>query len=228
MTPADVAGVVAREFEAAARDAIEARGRFACAVPGGSVAEHVFPRLATLSLSWPLIDVFWVDERHVSSDDTDANVRAAREYWLDRLAGPLPRLHPMAAGERPLDEAAAIAEADLTATLGEPPHLDLALLGVGPDGHVASLFPGHPVAARSDRWIVPVTGAPKPPPRRLTMSRRTLAEARAVWFVAFGAGKAAVVREARTEPGSQLPVALVARDGSQVRWFLDDAANGRS
>lgn len=226
MTPADVAEAVAHEFESAALEAIEARGRFACAVPGGSVAEHVFPRLAALRLPWPRIDVFWVDERHVPPDDPDANVRAAREYWFDRLTGPPPRLHPMAGAARPLAEAAALAEADLVATLGEPPRLDMAMLGVGPDGHVASLFPGHDAVARRDRRVLPVTGAPKPPPLRLTMSQKTLTDARAVWFIAFGGGKAAVVHAARTDPGSQLPVALVARGASRVRWFLDEAAAG--
>jgi 6-phosphogluconolactonase len=117
-------------------------------------------------------------------------------------------------------------QAALVTTLGSPPRLDLAVLGVGADGHVASLFPLHPVLDCLDVWVAGVSDSPKPPSSRVTLTLATLAHAREIWIVAFGSSKAAAIAEARGNPGSMLPVALVARSGPAVRWFLDGAAGG--
>jgi 6-phosphogluconolactonase len=111
---------------------------------------------------------------------------------------------------------------------GTPPHLDLVLLGVGPDGHVASLFPGSPGWRGSSAWVLAVHDAPKPPPDRLSLGLATFSAASEIWFVAFGAEKAAAIAEARVEPHSPLPVAVVARSGPRVRWFLDRDASTTS
>ena len=226
MTGEDVADAVASAFAQVCRDAVEARGRFSCAVPGGSVAERVFPRLARLDLLWPNVDVFWVDERFVPEHDPETNLGLARRLWLDRLPAPGPRPHGMTARGQSAEAAAVEYERDLIKTVGRPPGVDVAILGVGPDGHVASLFPDHPALRLAHRVVAVVADAPKPPPVRLTLTVPALAAAREIWVVAFGAGKAGAIRAARTDPTSRLPVAIVARSGPPVRWFLDAAAEG--
>jgi 6-phosphogluconolactonase len=123
--------------------------------------------------------------------------------------------------------AAAAAYADeLEQLLGSPPRLDLALLGVGPDGHVCSLFPGHPLLREDRRWAAALDDAPKPPPGRLTLTLPTLAAARLVVVVALGAAKAPAVREALERPGSPLPLSLVAARARRVLFLLDGTAAG--
>lgn len=195
-------------------------------MPGGSVAARVFPRLARLPLPWKNIDLFLADERLVASDHPDSNALAVRQYWLDHLAAGGPRFHPMPTSGVSAEEAARAASHTLCAIAGDPPRLDLVMLGVGPDGHVASLFPERSEWQTSPDWVLAVHDAPKPPPDRLSLGLATLAAAREIWFVAFGAEKAAVVAEARAHLRSPLPLAVVARSGPNVRWFLDDAANG--
>lgn len=224
MTVDDVAAEVARSFASHCRAAVEERGRFACAIPGGSVSDRVLPHVAALDLPWQAVDLFWVDERFVPVTSPDSNLGGAKRRWLDGLPPPGPRVHGMAAGDRTPEETAAAAESDLIETLGRPSRLDLAILGVGPDGHVASLFPGHPALEIADRLVAVVRDAPKPPPLRLTLTVNALAAAREIWIVAFGKEKADVLRNARTDPASRLPVAIVARSGPVVRWFLDDGA----
>lgn len=224
MTPADVAAEMAATFAERVTAAFLRQPRFAVAVPGGSVATTVFPLLAALDLDWSRLDVTFVDERVVPVSDPESNVATARLTWLDRLAPPGPRIiaPPVAAGDPAV--IAARWQASLVEALGSPPRLDLAILGMGPDGHVASLFPQHPVLQVRGAWTAGVTGAPKPPPSRVTLTLPGLAEAAEIWVVAFGSEKAAAAADARRNPASTLPVALVARQGPPVRWFLDDLA----
>ena len=229
MNADSVAAAVAAAFAETASLSIASTGRFLCAVPGGSVAERVLPHLVYAGVDWRSVDVWLADERRVPADDRESNARAVREHWLDRLAaGERPRLHGLHTPDRLTADAVASATRDLLAVAGTPPRLDLIVLGVGPDGHVASLFPSHDTLRRSPDWILAVDDAPKPPPARLSLGLPTLASARAIWFVAFGAGKAGVVAEARTSPDSPLPAAVVARSGPAIRWFLDDEASGTS
>lgn len=225
MTRDEVVGHLTAELIRVAGTAIAARGRFSLAVPGGSVAHAVLPRLATAPIDWRAVDIFLADDRDVATESPESNERLVRELLLRPLGLDAPALHPLVACGVPLSEAAARAARDLTAALGTPPRLDLVLLGVGEDGHVASLFPGHP-ALTDPAWVVPVTDAPKPPPRRLSLGLETLAAARQVWFAAFGAGKAHVVAELRGNPASELPAARVANRASDVRWWLDADAGG--
>lgn len=226
MTPLEVAEDVADAFAELARATLARKRRFACAVPGGSVATTVFPVLATRTLPWSAVDIFLADERFVSPTAPDANARAVRDHWLASLPAGGPAFHPMPTTGDP-DEAARLASDALARRMGTPPQLDLVILGVGPDGHVASLFPGHAWRARPD-WVIAVRDAPKPPPTRLSLGLATLAAARHVWFVAFGAEKAAVIDAVRRDGTSALPVAVVARESRRVRWFLDSAATAVS
>lgn len=190
------------------------------------MAALVFPRVARLPLPWTNIDLFLADERLVDSDHPDSNARAVRQYWLDHLAAARPLFHAMPTRGVSAEGAAHAASHTLCAIAGDPPRLDLVILGVGPDGHVASLFPGLPEWRTSTDWVLAVHDAPKPPPDRLSLGLATLAAAREIWFVAFGAEKAAAIADARADPGSSLPLAVVARSGPNVRWFLDRAASG--
>jgi 6-phosphogluconolactonase len=122
-----------------------------------------------------------------------------------------------------LEETERTVESELLALLGDPPELDVALLGVGQDGHVASLFPGHPVL-REGAWVRSVSDSPKAPARRLTLTLDTLLRARAVVVGVFGAKKAPVIAEALSDRASQLPVARVLRGARECFLFLDPAA----
>jgi 6-phosphogluconolactonase len=223
-TPDGIARTAATRLESLARTAIAGRGRFSCAVPGGSVAETLFPAFAALALPWDRVDVFFGDERAVPASDPDSNVGLARRLWLDAVPA---RVHAMPTGQRDLATAATTYQDDLRATLGDPPRLDLALLGMGPDGHVCSLFPGHPLLDERTRWVAEITDSPKPPPRRLTLTLPVLAAARAIWVAAFGASKAAVIHAAIDDPSSRLPVALAARSGPPALFLLDAEAASR-
>jgi 6-phosphogluconolactonase len=225
VTRDEVAAAVAEAFGALAREAIAGGRRFVCAVPGGSVATTVFPALARLRVPWPEVDILLADERLVPPDHPDANQRAVREHWLAHIEGPPPAFHPMPTVGVGAEEAARLAGAALCGIAGTPPRIDLAILGVGPDGHVASLFPERPAWRESPAWVIAVDDAPKPPARRLSLGLPALAAARQIWFVAFGHEKAAAVAEAQRVPRSPLPVAVVARSGPRVRWFLDAGAN---
>lgn len=218
-----LARAAAARFEQALRDAVTERGRFSCALPGGSVAEVFFPAFAGLALPWEQVHVFFGDERAVPPSDPDSNVGLARRLWLDTVPA---RVHPMPADRDDLAAAATAYAAELRTTLGDPARLDVALLGMGPDGHVCSLFPGHPLLKERTRWVAEITDSPKPPPRRLTLTLPVLAAARAIWIGAFGKAKATIIREAVEDPHSQLPVALAARSGPPAVFLLDaDAAS---
>ncbi len=181
--------------------------------------------MARQALPWSSIDVFLADERLVAPDHPDSNARAVREQWLDHLDTLRPSFHPMTTSGGSAEAAARLASLTLCEVAGTPPRLDLVMLGVGPDGHVASLFPGLPGWRQSSAWVLAVHGAPKPPPDRLSLGLAVLAASHEIWFVAFGAEKAAAIAEARAVPHSPLPVAVVARSGPRVRWFLDRDAS---
>lgn len=209
-------------FEAAARVSVAERGRFACAIPGGSVAWAFLPRLRGTLVDWSKLQVFFGDERAVPPEHPDSNLALARRLWLDHVPIDPAHVHALYAPGCAIEEARTEAERDLVAVLGDPPRLDLALLGMGPDAHVASLFPGHQALA-DPGWVVALRDAPKPPPERLSLGLATLAHAREIVVAAFGAEKAAAVRDALAA-GSALPAALVLRSGPRARLLLDPAS----
>jgi len=222
----EVAAEAAAAFDVRVTETLQRQARFAVAVPGGSVARAVFPRLAELSLPWDRVDLTFVDERVVPLSNPDSNGGAAQAEWIDRL-GPLrPRIIAPPVERVDPDVVAAGWQLSLVDALGTPPRLDLAILGMGSDGHVASLFVGHPLLDRRGAWTAGITDSPKPPPARVTLTLDTLAAAAEIWVVAFGREKAAAVADARENPASQLPVAIVARAARRVQWFLDDSATG--
>jgi len=215
---------LAVRFEEEGRYALAARGRFTLALPGGSVATSFFPRLARVPFDWSRTDFFWGDERAVPPDHPDSNYAAARSLWLTPAGVPEASVHRMKAEEPDLGEAAADYARELAGVAGSPPRLDLVLLGVGPDGHVCSLFAGHPVLGLRDRAVAVVEDSPKPPPRRLTLTLPAVTGAALVIVVALGRGKAEIIRAALEDAGSALPVALVARQARRATFLLDAEA----
>jgi len=201
------------------------RRRFTVALPGGSVATTCFPRLARLPIDWDRCEFFWVDERAVPPGDPESNYGAAQSLWLKPAGVPAARIHRMSADDPDLDKAAE-SYTDVITRFGQrPPRLDYVILGVGPDGHVASLFPGHVLLSEARRLVAAVHDAPKPPPRRMTLTLPLLAGAGRVVVAAFGHAKAEVMREALTNPESALPVAMVLRHAERPLILLDrDAA----
>ena len=223
-TPANLA----ERFTARVADeglrALASRGRFAIALPGGSVAHAFFPRLARDSFDWSRADFFWVDERAVPEDDPESNYGLARALWLDPATVPIDRVHRLQADATDLDGAGVRAEHDLLRCLGRPPRLDIALLGVGQDGHVCSLFPGHALLDEERKWVGVETAAPMPPLRRLTLTLPTLAAAELIVVAAFGETKATAVGAALRDPNSALPLARALHRARKTLVLLDPAA----
>lgn len=199
-------------------------GLFAMAIPGGSVGTHGFPVLSTVLFDWDVTHIFWVDERAVPKTSPDSNFRMADSLWLRKSGASASSIHPMPAGSLDLQTAAAAYSDEIVRVLGTTPRLDLVLLGVGPDGHVASLFPGHASLAEERALVLPIVDAPKPPPRRLTLSLPLLANAERVVIMALGGPKAPVMQEALGQEDSSLPVSLVLRRAKRALVLLDEAA----
>jgi 6-phosphogluconolactonase len=213
--------------DAAAR-AVAARGRFVVALAGGSTPRTAYALLAGElrdRVPWERVHVCFGDERCVPPDDPASNYRMARETLLDRVPIPAPNVLRMP-GELPPDDGAARAERDLRALLGDDPAdaLDVALLGVGGDGHTASLFPGGPALGERARWVVPAEAPPGVAPHwRLTLTLPVLCGAREVVVLAAGAEKRDAVRRAVAGETPPLPSALV-RGREHTAWLVDAAA----
>jgi 6-phosphogluconolactonase len=221
---AGLARRLARLLEEEAERAQARRGLCAVALPGGSVAAIFFPDMARAQCDWSRTAFFWGDERAVPPDDPESNYRVARDLWLEPARVPLANIHRMPADDADAERAARSYEAELTLALGTPPRLDLVLLGMGPDGHVCSLFPGHPLLRERRRRVAPIDDAPKPPARRLTLTLPVLWDAELVVVAALGEAKAAVLHDALDDPASALPVALALRGARRAVVLVDPPA----
>lgn len=196
-----------------------AGGRLSIALTGGSAA-NLYAELAP-ALPQRRVQIWFGDERCVPPDHADSNMRLAREKLLSRLELPDGSLHRMR-GEDDPDAAARAYEAELLdATDGGA--IDLVHLGMGPDGHVCSLFPGHALLQEKERLVAAIHDSPKPPAARITLTLPCLAKAKRALFLVLGESKADAVRAAIEDPASTLPAALVHRMG-HATWLLDRAA----
>jgi len=229
--PAALAEEGARRFVALAGAAIKTRGRFRVALSGGSTPRALHERLAQQhrgAVDWERVEVFWGDERFVPPDDPESCYRMARETLLDHVPVPAANIYPMpTVGSTP--EAAAQAYAETLAAVldAKTPRFDLIFLGLGPDGHTASLFPGHPeVLAPSGALVVAVHDAPKPPSTRLTCTYKVLNAAANVIFLVAGADKAATLRAVLRGPldVARLPAQGVRPAAGSLVWLADAAA----
>jgi 6-phosphogluconolactonase len=214
-------GTVAEALHEILDQAAVARGRATLAIPGGRSPGPTLTALARLCEPFLLarLHLLWLDERAVALANPDRNDAATLAAW--RLGGSLPAfVHTMPAEEPDLNAAAAsYAQTLRAATAGGA--LDACLVGIGDDGHIASLFPNHP-GLRELAEVFPVIDSPKPPPRRLTMGLSVLHRAQRLVVLALGHEKGLVARQARLGPSAQLPVSLLPQD--RCLWYLDDAA----
>ncbi len=209
-----VAETLAEELQAA----VDARGSCRFALAGGSTPRRAYERLSRVEdLPWDKVEVFFGDERCVPPDDAQSNYRMAQEALLGSIS-PAPRVRRIE-GELGAQAAARRYEEAL-----DRRPLDLVLLGMGEDGHTASLFPGDGAIGVADRWVASAT-SPKPPVARVTLTLPALTAARCVIFAVSGAAKAERLEEVfreRREARPRLPAARVR--GPQVRWLVDTAA----
>ena len=220
----------ARRFITVAAEAQEHRS-FIVAFSGGTTPQTLYALLSSdlcrRQVDWTRIEFFFTDERGVPPHHPASNYRLANES-LFRPAGVLPgQVHRMRGEMEDLNAAADLYAHELTALVdGGLPGFDLIFLGLGPDGHTASLFPNSAVLQERTRWVAPVLNAPKPPPRRLTLTVPVLNAAREVIFLVSGKDKAAAVREVLqgTAPGEQYPAKLVQPTAGRLLWLLDKAA----
>jgi len=211
-----------------AAQAVAERGRFTVAVSGGSLPKLLFPPLVSEPLysqiDWSKWHVFWADERCVPLTDPDSNYRLAREYLFDHVEIPPSQIVPINDTFGPA-AAATDYHNKLTQVFaqlpGQLPRFDLILLGMGEDGHTASLFPGHPLLREEELWVAPIFDSPKPPPERITLTLPVLNHARQVIFIATGASKAKAF-SAVTKGNSKLPAGLVQPSDGELHWFVDD------
>lgn len=223
-TPEVIAREVVHLLALAASDAVLRRGIFSMAIPGGSVAEAVLPLLTEVDLPWHHVHLFWVDERAVPSTDSASNAGRARLLLANSHMHGVAFVHGIQGSDSDLDFAAEAYARVLVRVAGDPPILDLVLLGVGEDGHVASLFPGHDALTDTHSTVIVERNAPKEPPGRITLALPVLTNARETMIVAFGASKAAVMREALEDGTADTPVARVVREGARVMVMLDNDA----
>ncbi|HEX6885591.1 MAG TPA: 6-phosphogluconolactonase [Planctomycetota bacterium] len=227
--PAALAAEAERRVLAAAAEALAARGRFSLALAGGSTPRAAYARLATAATDWTRWHVFLGDERVVPPDHADSNEGMARAAWLGRVPARLHRVRT----ELGVEAAAADYEAELRRAFdlgpGEVPVLDLVLLGLGPDGHTASLFPGSPAVRERERLVAPVLDAPKPPPQRVTLTFPVLEAARTVLVLVAGADKAAALAAAldEREPEHELVARRLRHARGALAWLADRAALGQ-
>lgn len=187
---------------------------------GGSTPNSIYEAVATRPLPWERLHVFWGDERCVPPDDELSNYRSAREALLDRVPIPAANIHRIP-GELAAPDAARTAEIELRDVVGRDP-LDLVLLGMGADGHVASLFPGAPALDEQQARFVPTAG---PFAERITVTLPVINSAHHVLVMVQGAAKAHTVRSVlRAVPSPALPATLIAPTRGDAIWLLDAAA----
>ena len=195
---------------------------------GGTIADAIYQQVAELpeaGLDWAAVDFFWGDERYVPADSEDRNDRSVGLDLLDKVGVDPARVHAMPASDEAhpdLDTAAAAYGEEVRAH--GTGSFDLVLLGLGPDGHVASLFPGFDQLERHDAIAMGVTDSPKPPPERITLSFDALNRTHEVWFLVSGEGKADAVARALADEGSVAETPARGITVQNATWFLDEAA----
>ena len=218
-------------------DVCAARGHASLVLTGGGIGTLVLTELAAApardAVDWRHLDMWWGDERFVPTGDPERNETGARQALLDHVDASPDRVHPLPGPDGPDGpdpEAAAARYAGWLLAASQPedhsqvPSFDVLMLGIGPEGHVASLFPGMPALYEEQRTVVAVHGSPKPPPTRLTLTLPAITAAREVWILASGEEKAGAIRLALSGAGPVQVPAAGARGRQQTLFLLDRAA----
>ncbi|MCX4232760.1 6-phosphogluconolactonase [Streptomyces ortus] len=218
-------------------DAQASRGHASVVLTGGRNGNGLLAALASApardAVDWSRLDLWWGDERFLPEGDPERNVTQARDALLDSVPLDPKRVHAMPASDGPwggdVDAAAEAYAAELASAAGPENHasvpsFDVLMLGVGPDTHVASLFPELPAVRETERTVVGVRGAPKPPPVRVTLTLPAIRAAREVWLLAAGEDKAEAAAIALSGAGEIQAPAAGARGRARTLWLLDAAA----
>jgi 6-phosphogluconolactonase len=231
----DIFKRAANLFTDLAAEFAESQGRFSVALSGGSTPKGMFSLLATdpyrSRIDWSKVHLFWGDERSVPPDHKDSNYRMANEAMISKVPIPPENVHRMKAEESDINAAAADYEALLKKHFnlkeGEMPRFDLLLLGMGDDGHTASLFPGTKALSEKQRLVVP-NWVEKFNTNRMTFSAPAINNARTILFMAAGEGKRGPLKEVLSgEPNPNLyPSQLIQATDGRVIWMVDEAAVG--
>ena len=206
-------------------------GRCALALSGGTTPRRVYELLASThraDIRWDAVHVFWGDERYVPPDDPRSNYRMARETLLNHVPCHAANVHPMPTHLASADDAALQYEQVLRAFFEEEwPRFDILLLGLGADGHMASLFPASPALQERSRWVVATT-VPATPPVRVTLTPPAIVAARRICVLVAGADKADALRHVLDETADPTvyPAAGLRAAGDRVSWWADAAAAG--
>lgn len=223
---------VAELIIASVATALESRPRASLALSGGSTPRRLYAELGhhpyRERIDWNRLHVFLVDERFVPPDDEESNQRMIRETLLSTSPLPERNFHPMPFIPNAPERAAHDYESELKSffSLDSAPQLDILLLGMGPDGHTASLFPGTAAVNIHDRWVAPTVN-PAGPSQRLTLTLPVLNRARTAAFMITGADKAETLREVIEERPAVLPAAHVELESGDLHWLVDSAAGSR-
>lgn len=232
-----VAQFAAREFVRRARASVDASGSFKVALAGGSTPRRTYELLGQPPLSgqvyWEAVHIFFGDERSVPPDHHDSNFKTAHETLLSRVTVPEAQIHRMEGERQDLEKAATEYEAtlaesfDLTVESG-PPRFDLVMLGMGEDGHTASLFPHTRALDEARAWVV-ANDVPQKATRRLTLTAPVLNAARCVMFTVAGDDKAEPLHAVLEGPRNpqQFPSQLIAPESGDLLWLIDQAAAAR-
>jgi 6-phosphogluconolactonase len=213
--------------------AAQADGRVpAVALTGGTIAAQVHAAVARLAgaaaVDWSRVDVYWGDERFVPADDPERNAGQARRALLDHVPVDPARVHEVPASDSGVgDVEAAAASYSEEIREHDTGRFDVVMLGVGPDGHVASLFPGSPQLDVEDRVAVAVTDSPKPPPQRVSLTYGALNRSAEVWFLVSGEGKAEAVAKAHAGTDRHEIPATGVHGQERTLWLLDEVAASR-
>jgi 6-phosphogluconolactonase len=214
------------------QEAVAQRGRFAIALSGGHTPAKMYalwgaPGKYRDETPWDRVHMFWGDERYVPADDPLSNYRMTREALLAHVPIPAANVHPAPTSLPTPEKAAEAYDAQLRGFFGNAePAFDVTLLGLGPEGHCASLFPGSPALEEKQRWVVAVQVAAKPP-NRLTFTLPVLNRSRNVYFLVAGEDKREILAALRAEPDSrpsQYPAGRIRPADGRLLWLLDQAA----
>jgi 6-phosphogluconolactonase len=226
-------GAAGRRLIEAIQDAVAARGRALIVLTGGGNGIGLLRYLGSHGqrIDWSKVHLFWGDDRYVPEDDDERNDKQARAALLDHIDVPSSNVHAMPAsdGEFASDlAAAALAYEQVLAANAEPgdptPNFDVHLLGMGPEGHINSLFPDTPAVRETTRMVVSVEDSPKPPPQRITLTLPAIQRSREVWLMVSGAAKA---EAAAAAIGGADPVSVPAAGAVGLEttlWLLDKEA----
>lgn len=236
-TPQLVAAATAARLVTRLVDTQAAKGSASLVLTGGGIGIAVLEELRDLpardAVDWSRVDIYWGDERFLPAGDPERNETQARDALLDHVPIPPERVHPMAPSDGDFGDdpdAAAAGYATLLARAARPedhgpvPTFDICLLGIGGEGHTASVFPASPAVYEQERTVVAVRNCPKPPPTRVSLTLPAIRRSAEVWVITTGQAKAAAVGMVMRGAGEIMVPAAGARGQRRTLWLVDRAA----